>query len=252
MKNHAFCNAPVMTIVFPVLLTVTGCGSQPDATNEQPTTQAASQVIFEEPYSATGRFRIIRFATGKLAVSVTGAIGKDDPKEVGKLLSHSVVKMYRALRPDQPVVPEILTALDERLSAVPKVDRPKPSAPPVSAFPGEIDDIPECFDTVCHTFYSGVCGTPAHCVCGNGPQGISSVCIPSYINVTYYPEDYSFYYNDSPSAGNHWLTGFPESVIYVGDGWGYNRWEDYFGKPCLALWSGGGTLGVTVHKPTCD
>jgi hypothetical protein len=75
-----------------------------------------ARVVFEASYSEHGRFTVTEDEAGRLGMSVTGSSSADDPGQVMRKISGSLVATYRALLPGAEA-PAALERLDARFTA---------------------------------------------------------------------------------------------------------------------------------------
>jgi hypothetical protein len=121
-----------------------GCG---DGDAPQPLSSSPDQanIVFEAAYSKDGRFRVSEARDGTLMVSLIGKTGVDDPDKL-RVFKTSLVETYRALKPDESAVPEVLTRLDERFARqLAEADRGRARTPA-----SEPKDAITFLDRICH------------------------------------------------------------------------------------------------------
>jgi hypothetical protein len=243
-----------------------GCTQQvgaPDSKAEidPPGVGSTAQVVFEEPFSETGRFRIYREPNGEYSMSVTGEIGKDDAVSMGRAISSSFVETYQRLRRDVAVAPAELLALERQRKPV-QVRPVSMISPPLEPIelPAESETYTAYMAAVCQTFCqpNGTSFQPTACnwhsaksyltMPANHPHGADFVVHPEY-------GDWSFFWNMTSSLAAHGLvTGSGEYTYAVLDhNWGYHVWPPSTPAafPFIRTSFGAvGELGVSTHWNT--
>jgi hypothetical protein len=211
----------------------------------------ALQVAFEDFYSETGRLRIYRNVSGDVSMSVTGAIGKDDPVAVGKLIDPSFVVTYQNLRHGVVKVPERLVALEKERKPI--QTRPAEMLPTELPLTGE--DQTGFLNATCHNFCN---------LAGSGelrPRGCPFVSNDSWVHVTFSDEnqrlwpdqgDISFFWNMRAVGAHHsvWHATWHYNNYPIPPwNWGWDNWpaSNPSGFPFLSADSGSGELGTTTH-----
>jgi hypothetical protein len=218
----------------------------------------ALQVAFEDFYSATGRMRIYRNLKGEVAMSVTGAIGKDDPAAIRKGIDPSFVVTYQNLH-GVAKVPDRLIALEKERQPV----RTRPAEARLAEarlaearapeLPLGSEDETAFRNATCHTFCNvgGWKQVPAGCTfVANDTWVHAPFAWPHRLET--YEGDVSFFWNMTSGGAHHslWHQTFHYNNYPIASfNWGWNNWpaSNPPGYPYLSKDSGSGELGVTTH-----
>jgi hypothetical protein len=236
-----------------ILLLVAGCSAEaPDASHTKPPkSTTTAELVYEEPYSDTGRIQVFRDSNGHLGWGVIGG-RNDDPVAVSRHLDRSLVTMHRGLRPTAPV-PAELAEFDREIATVPLKIRAEPVAP-------RTKDNAAYLNATCHDFNMGNGILHAwNCVHTDLWNYVNT-----YVQICPGCGDASFFWNvDSPLPATHYLnynvpfTSSPseqclEPPSYpapVGT-WGWHNWWGGYCDTEVGIinndW-GGYFLGVTAH-----
>jgi hypothetical protein len=204
-----------------------------------------NEVVFEAKWSDTGRFQIVRDASGHLGMAVTGVIGKDDPSAASKLVRSSWVDTYRALLPNQSV-PRGLAALEaKRARVVAQTDR----APLAKVEPTEAAFAPDqssFLNATCKDFWLMACSVHVDVDCNHSD---STNFIETTANVCPSNSDVSFFWNAVNDTGSHALSGVSGSGYGVSAyTWGWHSWWTGYSCAKAHMWNSvSGELGVTNH-----
>jgi hypothetical protein len=205
------------------------------------------KLIYEEPYSAGGRFQISEGPDGLLGMSVTGAIGVDDQNNIGAKVRPSLVETYRALFAGKADVPSRVSDLEARFQEQYRASMAATANVGSSITKSEAD-----FDnTTCKTF--NINGTNYYTVLPYCTYAAATYAVLSPL--AFSTGNVSFFWNDGPRNLKHYNSGTGTAYSNVQPyHWGWNYWNGTFSGAFVEVYDPNypnnlSNLGVTIHKP---
>lgn len=207
--------------------------------------EVGAKVEFEDRFSASGRFLVVRDDSGNLGVAVVDAIGATSV--TATFGEHSLGDIYLALHPADGMVPENLARLVDEF----EVQR----RPPVAASAVEPDHEGSMYVRSLTTFNATVCRNISESSTLWVKHGCQYKANNYLVQVCgYQTGNRSYAWNETPHVGSHQLlpcSSWQPSV----PAWSY-MWTQWGGAcefGCARFVTSAvnpGNLGVTVHRPT--